>query len=72
MNKLREYGFERYDLLKELNYEGIEFDYLELLNYFSDLPIDEYAPTLNRYRRYSRALILPGNDQIFGSLYKNK
>ncbi|MBZ5477346.1 2OG-Fe dioxygenase family protein [Staphylococcus aureus] len=65
MNKLREYGFVRYDLLKELNYEGIEFDYLELLNYFSDLPIDEYAPTLNRYRRYSRALILPGNDQIF-------
>ncbi|MFD2829082.1 2OG-Fe dioxygenase family protein [Corticicoccus populi] len=57
-------GYARYDLMKELNYEGIESDYNEILEYFSDLPADDYAPGLNRYRRYSRALVLPGTEEI--------
>ncbi len=50
--------------MQQLNYEGIEADYQTLLNYFEDLPADEYAKGLNRYRRYSRALVLPSSSQI--------
>ena len=59
MNNLKNYGYARYDLMEDLNYEGIEADYEALLKYFEGLPADDYAPGLNRYRRYSRALVLP-------------
>ncbi|HLR20317.1 MAG TPA: 2OG-Fe dioxygenase family protein [Staphylococcus sp.] len=65
MNKLQKDGYSRYDLMKSLNYEGIEEDYNEILEYFADLPIDDYAPNLNRYRRYSRAIVLPSTEEIF-------
>lgn len=68
MNKLQKDGYSRYDLMKSLNYEGIEQDYNEILAYFADLPEDDYAPNLNRYRRYSRAIVLPGTEDVFGFL----
>lgn len=46
MNKLQKDGYSRYDLMKSLNYEGIEQDYNEILAYFADLPEDDYALTL--------------------------
>lgn len=64
MNNLKNYGYAKYDLMKSLNYEGIEKDYESLLKYFEDLPADDYAPGLNRYRRYSRALVLPSSGSI--------
>ncbi|WP_210133578.1 2OG-Fe dioxygenase family protein [Staphylococcus sp. GDY8P197P] len=65
MNKLQKDGYSRYDLMKSLNYEGIEQDYNEILAYFADLPEDDYSPNLNRYRRYSRAIVLPGTEDVF-------
>ena len=64
MNELQTTGFARYDYMKELAYDGIEEDYDALLKYFEDLPKDEYAVGLNRYRRYSRALVLPTSKTI--------
>lgn len=64
MSNLKNNGYARYDLMQQLNYEGIEADYQTLLNYFDNLPADEYAKGLNRYRRYSRALVLPSSSQI--------
>lgn len=65
MSRIRKNGYARYDLMKDLNYEGIQHDYQELLEYFSNLPEDDYAPNLNRYRRYSRAIILPKTEDIY-------
>ncbi|MGL4009951.1 2OG-Fe dioxygenase family protein [Staphylococcus cohnii] len=65
MNNLKKNGYARYDLMEDLNYDGIEKDYNEILEYFSDLPEDDYASNLNRYRRYSRAIMLPGTEEIF-------
>lgn len=59
MSDLKNNGYEKYDLMNSLHYDGIKEDYEEILNYFEDLPEDDYAPGLNRYRRYSRALVLP-------------
>lgn len=64
MNELQTTGFARYDYMKELAYDGIEKDYDALLKYFMNLPKDEYAVGLNRYRRYSRALVLPTSKTI--------
>ncbi|SCT09644.1 2OG-Fe dioxygenase family protein [Staphylococcus caeli] len=65
MSKIKQNGYARYDLMKDLNYEGIQHDYQELLENFSSLPEDDYAPNLNRYRRYSRAIILPETEDIY-------
>ncbi|PTH97993.1 hypothetical protein BU099_09590 [Staphylococcus xylosus] len=59
MSNIKEQGYARYDLMKDLNYEGIEHDFQEIHAYFDNLPEDTYAPNLNRYRRYDRAIILP-------------
>lgn len=64
MNKLKHNGYAKYDYMDALKYDGIIEDYESLLTYFEDLPIDDYAPDLNRYRRYSRALILPTSGDI--------
>lgn len=65
MNQIKQRGYSRYNLMEDLFYEGIEFDLKEITDYFKDLPKDEYAPNLNRYRRYSRAIILPNTNNIF-------
>lgn len=64
MGNLRDNGYEKYDLMNSLHYDGIEEDYEEILTYFEKLPADDYAPGLNRYRRYSRALVLPTSGTI--------
>lgn len=64
MNNLQKNGYAKYDLMTSLDYDGIEADYKEILDYFEDLPIDDYAPEANRYRRYSRALVLPTSGTI--------
>ncbi|MFB5661834.1 2OG-Fe dioxygenase family protein [Alteribacillus sp. HJP-4] len=60
MSKLKDTGFEYYNLYKMLHYSGIDEDLKELTEAFEHLPQDEYAPALNRYRRYARAIIMPG------------
>lgn len=60
----QETGYIRFDLRKELNYEGLSSDLKQLQEAFADLPRDSYAPETNRYRRYSRAIILPWNGEI--------
>lgn len=65
MSKIKQNGYARYDLMKDLNYEGIQHDHHELLENFNDLPEDDYASNLNRYRRYSRAIILPETEDIY-------
>lgn len=84
MNALQQHGYARFDYMKELDYEGIEKDYEELKTYFDSLPKDEYAVGLNRYRRYSRALVLPTsktiewlpniekNNQLFAAYFQGK
>ncbi|MDQ0300003.1 hypothetical protein J2S78_002450 [Salibacterium salarium] len=64
MSHLKEAGFEYYQLKNEIQYEGIEDDLKKLTNAFDYLPADEYAPDLNRYRRYARAVIMPGTHEI--------
>ncbi|WP_412518966.1 2OG-Fe dioxygenase family protein [Staphylococcus simulans] len=65
MSKIKERGYAKYNLMQDLQYEGIDYDYKELLNSFENLPEDTYALGLNRYRQYSRAIILPGTMEIF-------
>ena len=64
MSQLKDKGYAIYDYMESLRYDGIEKDYEALLSYFENLPIDDYAPELNRYRRYSRALVLPTSGNI--------
>ncbi|MHD0396309.1 2OG-Fe dioxygenase family protein [Staphylococcus simulans] len=64
MSKIKENGYAKYNLMQDLQYEGIHHDFEELLNSFDNLPPDAYAIGLNRYRRYSRAIVLPGTNDI--------
>ncbi|MFC3882413.1 2OG-Fe dioxygenase family protein [Bacillus songklensis] len=64
MNKLQSKGFNRYQLADILSYEGLQRDLAELTKCFENLPEDPYAKGLNRFRRYSRAVILPIQDSI--------
>lgn len=57
-------GYIRFDLVKELSYPELAADLKQLQAAFSDLPLDTYAPETHRYRRYSRAIILPWNGEI--------
>ncbi|RIL71591.1 hypothetical protein BUY49_06000 [Staphylococcus devriesei] len=73
MSQIKKNGYARYDLMKVLNYEGIDYDYRELLENFNYLPKDDYALNSNRYRRYSRAIILPETENIvwLPTIHKN-
>lgn len=64
MSELKEKGFEYYHLGKIFQYEGLEEDLQQLQEAFLDLPPDEYAPHLHRYRRYARAVIMPRSYHI--------
>lgn len=57
-------GYIRFDLRNELAYPELEEDLKQLQKAFLDLPLDPYAPETHRYRRYSRAIILPWNEEI--------
>lgn len=64
MSQLRETGFAYYDLKNMIRYKGIETDLEQLTGAFDNLPPDEYAPHLNRYRRCARAVVMPKTYQI--------
>lgn len=73
MSQIKQNGYARYNFMEGLAYEGINHDYQEILEYFSNLPEDDYAPNLNRYRRYSRAIILPDSEETvwLPTIHKN-
>lgn len=64
MSRLKENGFEYYTLneLKDKRYYKQDLE--AVTSVFDGLPQDEYAPHLHRYRRYARAVIMPGTHRI--------
>lgn len=64
MSFLKKNGYEYYDLKKSLDSPHLDRDLEELKQEFATLPVDSYAKELNRYRKYARAVIVPGTDQV--------
>lgn len=64
MKPLKQHGYEYYDLADILHDSYSEADLAALTAAFDDLPADDYAPDLNRYRQYGRAVIFPGTHRI--------
>lgn len=64
MNKLKSLGFCQYKLREILSYDGLDNDLSKLIESFNHLPEDPYGKGLNRFRRYSRAIILPDKQSI--------
>ncbi|SIS45485.1 2OG-Fe dioxygenase family protein [Salimicrobium flavidum] len=64
MSFLRNNGYEYYDLKEKLQYNRMEEDLEEVKQEFEGLPVDAYAKELNRYRKYARAVIIPGTDEV--------
>lgn len=64
MSRLKDNGFEYYTLdeLKAKTYYKQDLE--AITSVFDELPQDEYAPHLNRYRRYARAVIMPGSHRL--------
>lgn len=63
-NRLKTRGFCRYQLADEITDISLQEALDELYSEFANLPIDQYAPDLNRYRRYSRAIIIPQTNEV--------
>ncbi|MCM3799636.1 2OG-Fe dioxygenase family protein [Caldibacillus thermoamylovorans] len=63
-NALGTLGFTRFQLSKEITDIDLNSTLAELRLEFENLPIDPYAKKLHRYRRYSRAVIIPGKQEI--------
>ncbi|MFC7441110.1 2OG-Fe dioxygenase family protein [Laceyella putida] len=61
---LQEKGFIRFDLQREWQYPAMRQELAQLQQAFADLPLDPYAPNTTRFRRYSRAIILPWNGTL--------
>lgn len=61
-NKLQQEGFVKFNISDEI--EVSKKDLENLQTEFIDLPEDDYALGLNRFRRYSRAVIIPGENRI--------
>ncbi|MFZ4452944.1 2OG-Fe dioxygenase family protein [Salibacterium aidingense] len=64
MSQLKEAGFEYYHIKERIQYAGMEKDLVQLQEAFDYLPSDEYAPHLHRFRRYARALVMPGTHDV--------
>lgn len=62
VNNLQQQGFVKFDISEEIEISKKDLESLQLE--FEDLPADSYAPGLNRFRRYSRAIIVPGEDRV--------
>lgn len=52
-------GFQRWDLMQELDVPDLQRHYDDLVAEFADLPPDPYAAQSGRYRRYARGMYLP-------------
>jgi hypothetical protein len=61
-NTLQQQGFVKFDISEEI--EVSKTDLENLKREFKNLPADSYAPGLNRFRRYSRAIVIPGENRI--------
>ncbi|SFP86302.1 2OG-Fe dioxygenase [Salibacterium halotolerans] len=64
VSQLKQAGYEYYHFKDKINYPSIDDDLAALQHAFDHLPTDEYAPHLNRYRRYGRALVMPGTHDV--------
>ncbi|MED4217841.1 2OG-Fe dioxygenase family protein [Priestia megaterium] len=62
VNKLQQEGFVKFDISDEIKVSNDDLKSLQAE--FNNLPEDSYAPGLNRFRRYSRAVIIPGKNRI--------
>jgi hypothetical protein len=62
-NEFKRNGYIRFDL-SGLSNDPDQKNFLEIKEEFGTLPPDPYAQHLHRYRRYSRAIILPNTDQL--------
>lgn len=62
INNLQQEGFVKFDISEEIEVSKKDLESLQLE--FENLPADSYAPNLNRFRRYSRAIIIPGENRI--------
>jgi hypothetical protein len=61
---LWERGYCRFDLATHLRDEIDTDDLHQLVAEFDDLPVDPYACTTNRYRRYAAAILLPWDQSL--------
>lgn len=61
---LRQEGYIKFRLADVITDIDMEAELKEIALEFAHLPVDAYAPDLNRYRRYSRAVILPRTGQV--------
>lgn len=52
-------GYARFSLTDELTLPDLDSHYRQLKRAFDELPADPYGAGLNRYRRYSAAILLP-------------
>ncbi|AKG04840.1 hypothetical protein AAV35_008515 [Salimicrobium jeotgali] len=64
MSYLKRFGYEYYDLKNILKTRHLEEELEEIKQEFATLPADSYAQELNRYRRYGRAVIIPGTGHV--------
>lgn len=64
MKPLQQKGFIRFDLQQMWQSPTMEQELSQLQQAFADLPLDPYAPNQTRFRRYSRAVILPWNGAL--------
>ncbi|ERN53934.1 2OG-Fe dioxygenase family protein [Alkalihalophilus marmarensis] len=64
MSELKKHGFTKFNLRKTLKTPSLDKDLTLITEAFEYLPEDSYAKGLNRYRRYSRAIINPANKTL--------
>ncbi|MGX9708526.1 2OG-Fe dioxygenase family protein [Laceyella tengchongensis] len=62
---LQENGFIRFDLKQLWSYPSLGEELSQLQQAFAELPPDPYAPNHTRFRRYSRAIILPWDGTFY-------
>lgn len=63
-NLLKEKGYSRFHLADEITDLNVYHYLRELEKEFDHLPIDPYAVDKKRYRRYSRAIIMPWSREV--------
>lgn len=61
---LRQEGYVKFQLADVFTDIHLEAELKAIGEAFDQLPVDAYAPEFNRYRRYSRAVILPRTGQV--------
>ncbi|MFD1425851.1 hypothetical protein JOD24_002090 [Kroppenstedtia sanguinis] len=57
-------GYIRFDFSSDLGHPESQKQLKQLAQEFAELPLDPYNPNSHRYRRYSRGIILPWNNEF--------